>query len=157
MVKGIGRSGIFLNSISNRLAAASTKSRFMGMIVGTGISQLIEQPGKGLRFDLEEMESGEAEWYLNLTKTEDELGPLDFIKSQKVAPSAQKLGEGPSLKAVVNRQPRRNQRSKIVAIEEIDDDEEEAEEIPYEGPDYDGSDSDDDPTLANRQRPTPPV
>lgn len=157
MVKDIGRSGIFLNAISNRLAAASTKSRFMGMIVGTAISQLIEQPGKGLRFDLEEMESDEAQWYLDLIKTKDELGPVGFIKSQKMAPNAQKSGEVPSVKAAENRQPRQSQQSKIVAIEEIDDDDDEAEEIPYEDPDDDGSDSDDDPTLANRQKPTPPV
>lgn len=159
MVTDIGRSGIFLNAISNRLAAASPKSRFLGMIVGTAISQLIERPGKGLRFDLEEMESDEADWYLNLIETKDDLGPLDSIKPQKMEPSLKKPDGVPSPTAVKNRQSRPNQQSKIVAIEEVDEDEDGAEDmdIPYENQEHDGSDDDDDPTLANKPKPTPPV
>ena len=156
MVKDVGRSGIFLNAISNRLAAANTQSRFLGMIVGTAISQLIEQPGKALRFDLEEMESEEATGYLNLVKTKDKLGSLDSLNPQKeTEPKTQKPDKVPS---VTPSQPRPSQQSKIVAIEEIDDeDEDDVEEIPYENPDADESDSEDDPTVANQQKPTPPV
>ena len=59
-MKEIGRSSIFLGSISNRLAASSTRARFLGLIVGTAISELVEQPGKAMKFDLQEMESEEA-------------------------------------------------------------------------------------------------
>lgn len=152
MVKDIGRSGIYLSAISNRLAAASTQSRFLGMIVGTAISQLIEQPGKTLRFDLEEMESEEARGYLNLVKTNDGLGSLDSLKPQKEAAM-----QRPDKKSSAPPPQPRSQRSKVVAIEEIDEDEDGVEEIPYENPNLDESDSEDDPTVANRPKPTPPV
>lgn len=155
MVKDIGRSGIFLSAVSNRLAAASTKARFLGMIVGTAISQLIEEPGKAMRFDLEEMESDEAYWYLSLVKMKDEFGSLDAIKTQKNEISKQQMpSEASSTTSTAHTQPRSSQQSKIISIEEVDDG---AEEIPYETPGFDASDSDDDPTLVKRKKPTPPV
>jgi hypothetical protein len=32
----------YLNAVSNRLAASSNRARLLGMIIGTGISELIE-------------------------------------------------------------------------------------------------------------------
>ncbi|KAL2847666.1 telomere length regulation protein-domain-containing protein [Aspergillus pseudodeflectus] len=163
----IGRTSVFLNAVSNRLAAASTRARFLGMLIGTAISQLIEEPGKAMRFDLEEMESTEAEWYLSLIRTEDSIGSLETIKLQEnLAPrSSQKLDKGKTFTS--NYQPfkkaSQTATSKIVAIEEIGDSDEEEEEeededlIPYEKPDEDPSDSDDDPTLVQRKKPTAPV
>ena len=160
MVKGIGHSGIFLNAVSNRLAAASTKARFLGMIVGMAISQLIDESGKAMKFDLEEMESDEAQWYLSLVKTKDELGSLDAIKTQKDKTlKAQRRGEASAATSVAHTRQQKRQQSKIISIEEVGDsgDEEEGEEIPYEKPDSDTSDSDADPTLVKRKKPTPPV
>ncbi|KAI9926433.1 telomere binding protein [Aspergillus wentii] len=159
ILKEVGRSSIFLNVVSNRLAASSTRARFLGMIIGTAISQLIEEPGKGMKFDLEEMESEEAHWYLNLLRTEDEPGSLGLLKEQKdSAPKANR----PTKKS--SSTPAQSQTTKIVAIEEIEDsaneDEEEEEDddlIPYEKPDDDPSDSDEDPTLIQRNKPTVPV
>jgi telomere length regulation protein len=159
-VRDIGRSGVFLNAVSNRLAAASTKARFLGMIVGTAISQLIEQPGKAMRFDLEEMDSDEAQWYLSLVKTKDDFGSLDAVKPQKDETRKTQKVDAPSATSVARTQPPTSQQSKIVSIEEVDDsgdEEDHAEEIPYENPDIDASDSDDDPTLVKRKKPTPPV
>lgn len=158
MVKDIGRSGTFLNAVSNRLGAASTRARFLGMIVGTAISQLIEPPGKAMRFDLEEMESDEARWYLGLVKTEDSFGSVDAIKSQKgqthQSNKSNYLFQPPS---AARSRPRTTQQSKIVAIEEVEDSGNEDEQVPYENPDVDASDSDDDPTLVRKTKPTPPV
>lgn len=159
-MKEIGRSGIFLNGISNRLAAASIRARFLGMIVGTAISQLIEEPGKAMKFDLEEMESEEAEWYLNLTKTKDILGSLDSIHSRNDSTSkTQRPARSLSSDPAQSRD--KPQSAKIEAIEEIDDSENKEEEdedlIPYEKPDDDPSDDDDDPTLVQRNKPTAPV
>ncbi|ODM20973.1 hypothetical protein SI65_04026 [Aspergillus cristatus] len=160
-VKEIGRSGIFLSGVSNRLAASSIRARFLGMIVGTAISQLIEEPGKGMKFDLEEIESEEALWYMNLINTKDTLGSLDSIRTP--TPKAQKPAK--NLSSDPTFQPRsKPQSSKIVAIEEIESENEEEEEeeedddlIPYEKPDDDPSDDDDDPTLVQRIKPTAPV
>lgn len=157
----IGRSSIFLSAISNRLAATSIRARFLGMTVGTAISELIEQPGKGMKFDLEEMESDEATWYLKLIRTKDSLGSLNALRSPGDSiPGTQKpAAKTPKTQAQVqSNQP----RSKIVAIEEIEDSEneedgEDEDLIPYEKPDDDLSDDDDDPTLVQRNKPTPPV
>lgn len=129
------------------------------MIVGTAISQLIEQPGKAMRFDLEEMESDEARWYLDLLKVQDGFGSLDSIKPEKdVTQKTRKPAETSPTPMVSQNKPRANQQSKIVAIEEVEDSGSEGvEEIPYENPGDEATDSDDDPTLVKRTKPTPPV
>ncbi|KAL3479357.1 telomere length regulation protein-domain-containing protein [Aspergillus californicus] len=164
-MKRIGRTGVFLNAVSNRLAAASTRARFLGMIIGTAISQLIEEPGKAMEFQLEEMESNEAEWYLNLTRADDKIGSLASLKMLRnttISPQHTTKGSAIASRPFV----KRNQGiSKIVAIEEIDgededkDGEEDEDEdlIPYEKPDEDPSDEDEDPTLIQRNKPTAPV
>ncbi|CAL5868119.1 uncharacterized protein PFLUO_LOCUS2343 [Penicillium psychrofluorescens] len=158
-LKEIGRTGIFLNSVSNRLAASSNRARFLGMIVGTGMSRLIEEPGKAMEFDLEEMRGEEAHRYLNLITVHDQVGSLESIKSirdlrQLPQPKATRSKRAPQAKG-------RPQTGKIVAIEEIDDSDEETDEdedlVPYEKPDADASDSDEDPTLVQRNKPTAPV
>jgi telomere length regulation protein len=161
-VKDVGRSGAYLNAVSNRLAASSNRARLLGMIIGTGISELIEEPDKVLRFDLEDMRSEEALWYLGLTKVRDEVGSPESIKSlQEALPGKPKLARSKPVQKP-KAQFSRHHTSKIVAIEEVDDgDEDEDEEdddlIPYEKPDDDAYDSDDDPTLIQRNKPTAPV
>lgn len=113
-----------------------------------------------MKFDLEEMESEEAAWYMNLIKTKDTLGSLDSIRLQK--DSIQKSAKSSSSKPTAPKQPRANQNPvKIVSIEEIEESENEDEEdedlVPYEKPDDDPSDDDDDPTLVQRNKPTAPV
>ncbi|KAL3459423.1 telomere length regulation protein-domain-containing protein [Aspergillus heterothallicus] len=159
-MKSIGRTGVFLNAVSNRLAAASTRARFLGMLIGSAISQLIEEPGKAMRFDLEEMESAEAKCYLGLIQTEDSIGSLDSIKLQGIGATEPK--QKPSFshsRPLKTATP--TTTAKIVAIEEIYDsdaeEDEDADLIPYEKPDEDPSDSDDDPTLVQRNKPTAPV
>jgi telomere length regulation protein len=160
-VKEIGRSGAYLNAVSNRLAASSNRARFLGMIVGTGISELIEEPGKALNFDLEEMRSEEALWYLSLTQVQDKVSSPDFVRIlQEVLPA--EPGPVRSKPAQKPKAPSfRPQTSKIVAIEEIEDSDEDEDEdddlVPYERPDDDAYDSDEDPTLIQRNKPTAPV
>ncbi|GFF55840.1 DNA replication checkpoint protein tel2 [Aspergillus udagawae] len=163
-VKDAGWSSIFLNTVSNRLAASSSKARFLGMIIGTAISQLIEEPGKAMKFDLEEMESDEAVSYLDLVKKTDRVGSLDYIKiSKEQTPNEPRSpAQRPSSSRTEGVRASNAQSVKIVSIEEIgdsenDENEEDDDLIPYEKPDDDPSDSDDDPTLVNRNKPTPPV
>ncbi|RDW78994.1 telomere length regulation TEL2 family protein [Aspergillus mulundensis] len=163
-MKSIGRTSVFLNAVSNRLAAASTRARFLGMIIGTAISQLIEEPGKAMKFDLEEMESDEATWYLKLVKTDDRVGSLDSLKAFR---DTSREPRGLETKSRVSSASRPIAKAspataKIVAIEEIYDSDEEDEDedddlIPYEKPDEDPDDEDDDPTLIERNKPTAPV
>ncbi|CEO60321.1 hypothetical protein PMG11_04953 [Penicillium brasilianum] len=161
---GIGRIGVFLNAVSNRLAASSNRARFLGMIVGTGISQLIEKPGNAMKFDLEEMQSEEALWYLSLTTVQDNVGPLESIKALQNAPLRTQQptkGTQVSRNQKLKSHSKPPQSSKIVAIEEIDDSEEDTDEdddlLPYEKPDDDAEDEEDDPTLIQRNKPSAPV
>jgi telomere length regulation protein len=135
------------------------------MIIGTAISQLIEEPGKAMKFDLEEMEGDEATWYLSLVNPSDKIGSLDSIKipksmSKKPGPAAARAEARTSAARPLGKS---NQcTTKIVAIEEIGNlDEEDVDEdddlIPYEKPDEDPADEDDDPTLLQRNKPTAPV
>ncbi|KAE8352543.1 telomere length regulation protein-domain-containing protein [Aspergillus coremiiformis] len=155
----IGRSSTFLNTVSNRLAASSSKARFLGMIIGMSISQLIEQPGKAMRFDLEEMESDEALRYFNLVKVQDSVGSLESIKSPTNSIPKSQKHEPDSVRTTQKQPPRRT--AKIVAIEEIESenegDEDDEDLIPYEKPDEDPYDSEEDPTLIKRNKPAAPV
>jgi telomere length regulation protein len=134
------------------------------MIVGTGISQLIEEPGKAMRFDLEDMQSEEALWYLSLTTVQDNVGTFESIRALQNAPlRTQQPTKGTQISQ--NQKPKAHsnplQPSKIVAIEEIDDSEEDTDEddglLPYEKPDDDAEDEEDDPTLIQRNKPSAPV
>ncbi|GAQ06402.1 hypothetical protein ALT_3723 [Aspergillus lentulus] len=162
-VKDAGRSSIFLNTVSNRLAASASKARLLGMIIGTAISQLIDEPGKAMKFDILEMESDEAVSYLDLVKKADRVGSLDYIKIPKEQPPKKPRppGQGPPSRTTGVRASNA-QSVKVVSIDEIgdsenDESEEDEDLIPYEKPDEDSSDSDDDPTLVQRNKPTPPV
>lgn len=134
------------------------------MIIGTGISELMEEPGKAMQFDLEEMQSEEAIWYLSLTKVQDKIGSFESMKILQKASSLsqQPIGKSRSRSEDKPRtRPSQPQTSKIVAIEEVDDSGEETEEdedlAPYEKPDDDVEDEDEDPTLVQRKKPTAPV
>jgi telomere length regulation protein len=130
------------------------------MIIGTGISGLIEEPDKALKFDIEEMRGEEADWYLNLTKVEDEVGSSESIRTlQRALPTKP---EPIRSKPLPKSKPvQHHGTSKIVAIEEIEDTDEEEDEdddlMPYEKPGDDPYDSDEDPTLIQRNKPIAPV
>jgi telomere length regulation protein len=131
------------------------------MIVGMGISDLVEPAGKAMKFDLEGFDGEETEWYLALTRVDDKIGSIQDL--QKFDSEKEKISKpAKTSKPKVAWAPSSIQResSKIVAIEEIidDDDEDEEEEfMPYDKPDSDASDSEDDPTLVQRGKPTAPV
>jgi telomere length regulation protein len=158
----VGRSGAFLNTVSNRLAASSSRARFLGMIIGMSISRLIEQPGKAMNFELGEMESDDALWYFNLIDVQDSVGSLETIKwSTDLTSKSQKHAKDSSTSAKTTQEKPPPRTAKIVAIEEIESENDESDEeedlIPYEKPDEDPYDSDEDPTLVQRNKLTAPV
>ncbi|KAJ5650753.1 uncharacterized protein N7484_004476 [Penicillium longicatenatum] len=154
-IKEVGRSGAFLTAISNRLAASSNRARLMGMIVGTGMSELVEEPGKSMKFDLEEMRSAETQWYLSLIRSRDDVGSFESIQSLL---KTDEPSSAPS-KAKNPKPPSRPQRIvEVISDDEDEDDETEDEDlIPYEKPDDDAEDDDEDATLVQRNKPTAPV
>ncbi|KAJ5267510.1 hypothetical protein N7478_010318 [Penicillium angulare] len=153
-IKEVGHSGAFLSSISNRLASSSNRARIMGMIVGTGISELMEEPGNSLKFDLEEMKSAEAQWYLSLVRAKDEVGSFETLK-HLLNPA-----DLNSAQARETQKPKSKSRPQKIVEVVSDDEEDESEDedlIPYEKPDEDVDDDDEDPTLVQRNKPTAPV
>lgn len=158
----ISRSSVYLNSISNRLAASSPRARFLGMVVGTAISELIDAEDKRMVFGAEELQGPDGLWYKSLTHVQDEIGSIRDLKvSPKSTPSATRNKKAtittkktaPSTKQA---KPG-NATSKIISIEEIEGSSD-AEDLPmYEKPDSDPSDEDEDPTLVQRDKPTAPV
>lgn len=160
-LKHLSRSSIYLNAVSNRLAASSQRARFLGMVVGTAFSELVDPKDKRMAFSTDEMDSSDGQWYRSLTAVNDSLGLVEDLKSastplneSSVQPIRSTDGSslGRSKKSVQT-------SSKVISIEEIDDSSEsEAEDLPmYEKPDSDPEDEDEDPTLVQRNRPTAPV
>jgi telomere length regulation protein len=132
------------------------------MIVGMAISQLIEPAGSAMKFDLEEVESERAKWYLALVRAEDSIGSLEPLRVQNVENRISIKKNSKKLSSRLSPQDypaASSHASKVISIEEItDDDEKEGDDlIPHEKPDTDASDSEDDPTLIRRSKPTAPV
>ncbi|KAL2041371.1 hypothetical protein N7G274_005753 [Stereocaulon virgatum] len=155
-------SSIYLNAISNRIAASSPRARFLGMIVGTAVSQLVDSEDKKMVFSAEELSGSDGQWYAYLTNVNDKIGSISDLNPAQV-PSVKCPGKTMTLVTRNIKPPRPtkalNTTSKIITIEEIDNgSESELEDLPmYEKPDSDPSDEDDDPTLLQRNRPTAPV
>lgn len=157
----IARSSLYLSAISNRLAASSTRASLLGMIVGTAISELVDSKEKRMNFSTEEVDSTEGQWYRSLTQLTDTVGSISDLKpsassssgtSSSSSRNRSKSGETSRLSI------RTGSTSKIISIEELDNSESEDEDlVKYEKPDSDPSDSEEDATLVQRNRPVAPV
>ncbi|KAL8995110.1 MAG: hypothetical protein Q9169_005093 [Polycauliona sp. 2 TL-2023] len=154
------RSSLYLNSISNRLAASSQRVSLLGMYLGTAMSKLIDPPERRMNFDSEEMTSSRGQRYLSLTEIQDSLGSMDDLKRKEVK---SELSFRPAKttaskeKNPKERNEKASEGSKIISIEEVDDQSEDEVLPMYAKPDSDASDSDDDPTVIERNKPTAPV
>lgn len=133
------------------------------MVVAMGISALVDSPDKAMKFDLEEMNSEEAKWYRSLTGIGDSIGSIESLTDWKEAMAPQQPKKdsktSTSKHAVEDVSHKHVHTTRIVAIEEITTDSEEEDDdlMSYEKPDSDASDSEDDPTLIQRSKPTAPV
>ncbi|CAD6504137.1 BgTH12-05874 [Blumeria graminis f. sp. triticale] len=158
-LKMMMRTGANLSVISNRLASSSNRIRFLGMVVGEALSSLVDSDCNKMEFKVEEMTTHETEWYKSLVYVLDSVGSIKKLNLQpnsydynQIQP--QKLGALKATKTLSRAS------SKIVAIEEVminrlnpeDDD-----LTPYIKPDSDAEDSDDDPTVIDRNKPISPV
>jgi telomere length regulation protein len=161
MLTRLSRSPQYLHAVSNRLGASLPRARFLGMIVGTGVSRLVDAPDKAMKFDMEEMESDDARRFLDLVNVADKIGDVEDLKRHTTVakPASTKSSKIP--KQEMRQAPKKglsNYTSKIISIEEVEGDEESDDGlVPYQKPDDDPSDSDEDPTLINRSKPKAPV
>jgi telomere length regulation protein len=162
-VKILTRSSPFLNAVSSRLAATTERARLLGMVVGEAISGLVEETGKQMDFKMEQTKTPEAEWYKSLVTVADTIGSVGLLRT----PTALMERESRSQNIQGSRHSDRKAKpatrqqpaSKIISIEELSDGSYESEDdlVPYAKPDSDAEDSDDDPTLVVRDKPTAPV
>ena len=157
----LSRSSLYLNAVSNRLAASSQRARFLGMVVGTAFSELADPKDKRMAFSTDEMDSSDGRWYRSLTRVNDPVGSFEHLKSTSAPPI--KPHVKPSILSKSNNpgttiKPAKPS-SKVISIEEIDNSSgSEAEDLPmHEKPDTDPEDEDEDPTVVQRNRPTAPV
>lgn len=165
-LKQISSSGEFLHMVSARLSASVPRARFLGMVVATAISKLVDTPDKAMNFGVEEMDSEEANTWFELVNVADTVGDLNALKTATtlaVPKTAKKRPFATNSKRSSKPVP---QSTRIIAIEEISDsdkenasseEEDDPDLRPYSRPDSDPEDSDDDPTLINRNKPSAPV
>jgi telomere length regulation protein len=158
------RSSRYLNAGSNRLAAPSELGRFLGMVVGEALSALGEKPEKQMKFKMDELESEDALWFKSLTRVGDSPGSMDVLKSSQTTglsqrPAERKVARKQKAPKRVPTQKGTARTSKIIAIEELSDasDSEQDDLAPYAKPDSDPEDSDEDPTLVQRNKVSAPV
>lgn len=157
----LARSSVYLNAISNRLGASSQRAAFLGMVVGTAISELVDPIEKRMKFSSEHIDSLDGQWYLNLTKMRVEVGVISDLKPVNASSNKALTHTTKGTKGGQAAKPttKSTEASKIISIEEVfDDSESEEEDLPaYQKPDSDESDEDEDPTLVQRDKPAASV
>ena len=160
-LRKVSKSSLYLSGISNHLAASSAKSRLLGMVFGSAVSDFVDEPSKKLAFTAEDTDSAEWQWYKSLPNNKVPIGHIPDLKfrqkKSKVVQSQQddrKAHDDTKAK----RTPRQEQSSRILSIEEVTDESESEDDLPvYQKPDSDPEDDDDDPELVQRNKPTAPV
>lgn len=157
-IKHVARSSTYISAVSDRLGASVPRARYLGMIIGVALSRLVEEPGKVMDFGVEEMDSEESKAWLNLVNVHDVLGSLDSLHEKRKNENSAMKQERPRPKSKSSNRSKQPTTSKIISIEEVEDNESEDDDlVPYQKPDDDPSDSEDDPTLIDRYKPAAPV
>ena len=156
----MSRSSLYLNAVSNRLAASSPRASVLGMYVGTAVSELVDPIDKRMNFSSEELKSTEGQHFLGLTKLQDRLGSMEDVKNDISVIEKEEAREKTSAVQQIKPHSSSNRAamgSKIISISEVES-ESETDDLPkYAKPDSDASDSDEDPTVINRDKPSAPV
>lgn len=169
------RSSGHMSGTSNRLHTSNSRARWLGMVVATAISCLVDKERSRMSFGTDELRTGEGEWYQDLVKVKDEVGSFEDFR--EVLRSQSKLVKHPRAKAVNTqtlpmlngkqtfgpvRPPVQTEVHGEKVMEILDDDDalesnHDDSFTPYAKPDSDAEDSDEDATLVNRNKSRPPV
>ncbi|KAK3488943.1 telomere length regulation protein-domain-containing protein [Neurospora hispaniola] len=148
------RSSPWLNAISNRLSSSNQRARFLGMVIGEGLSSLVDKGDKRLNFQVEEMEVPDGKWYKSLVEIQDTLGSWDPLLNPQELTQKRTSSKRPSHKPAPTQL-----RTQGFIIEELSDESlsEQDDVVGYSKPDSDAEDSDDDPELVRRDKAKAPV
>ncbi|RMZ66885.1 telomere length regulation [Pyrenophora seminiperda CCB06] len=158
-LKMMANSTYHVSGMSNRIGAASTRARFLGIAVGVAISKMADKPDLQLKFELEGVEGEEAKWYQHLTGVDDKIGMVADLKSRdkstvsamKAQPKPKPISKSPKAPGITEIQGPR-----VIEIAS-DSEDEDADLMMYDKPDSDPEDDTDDATAINRNKPTAPV
>lgn len=158
LVKTTSRSSSYIHAVSNRLGSSIPRARYLGMIVGVAISRLVDEPGEVMDFGAEEMESEEAKAWLSLVNVNDKVGVVEDLQNIEPSTPQSVTKSAPPTKKMKEPAQKKQMTSKITSIEEVEDSEPEDDDlVPYQKPDDDPPDSEEDPTLIDRSKPATPV
>ncbi|KAI4631649.1 uncharacterized protein J4E87_002355 [Alternaria ethzedia] len=148
-----------VNGMSNRIGAASTRARFLGIAVGVAISKMVDNPELQLKLELEGSEAEEASWYQRLTEVDDKIGEVtNLATKQDTVASTKRVQSKPKPPPKVSKASGITEIQGPRVIEVLSDSEDEdADLMVYEKPDSDPEDDTDDATAINRNKPTAPV
>jgi telomere length regulation protein len=163
LFKSYAKSSQQLNAVSVRLGSSSLRTRWLGMLVGTIISTMVDKGDTGLKFEDDSLDTTEAKWYKKLPKVNDKPAAklewnqvfkpkVEDIQRPKSVPSKAMVKSALFKSAKERHQGPLQKAPKMVQLIEEEDD-----LVPYAKPDSDPEDEDDDPTLVNRDKPKPPV
>lgn len=149
-----------MHTVSNRLGSSVPRTRLFGMVVGVAMSQCVDEPGRVMNFQVEEMETIEVKDLLALSRIRDLIGKVDGLKHLTTHKDENSTVQKKPKKPTPNKS--RGERpeliTKVMAIEEVEtssDDEDDL--IPYQKLVDDPDDSDEDPTLINRDKVKAPI
>ncbi|KAM0724260.1 hypothetical protein Q7P37_000142 [Cladosporium fusiforme] len=165
------RSSGHMQGVSNRLDASNTRARWLGMVMGTAFSSMVDKQGSMLNFGTDDMQSQDAKWYTGLINLDDKPSTLeDFLKliTEKSVerPRKEKATQPRNMPKIDGKptfgplRPPQKRQTEIEGdriAEIIDTDEDDDELRSYAKPDSDAEDSDEDATLVNRDKTRPPV
>ena len=144
-LKEVAASSIYNDGLSNRLAASVDRVRFLGMIVGESVSRKLDPEERRLKFKVPETESPTAESWRSLIEIDDDIRPLKELHSGIVEETTEITLP---------------KETPMVPVEEflVDNTEDlDADLKTYPAPESDAEDSDDDPTLINREKTPNPL
>ena len=166
------RSSGHMQGVSNRLDASNARARWLGMIVGTALSSLVDKEGSKLSFGTDDMQGPEADRYFALITMNDRPSTLgDFLelvieKPENKRSVVQRGTKPPAMPKIDGKptfgpvRPPAKAQTEIEGnqITEISDtDSDDGGLMPYAKPDSDAEDSDEDATLVNRDKTRAPV
>jgi telomere length regulation protein len=130
------------------------------MVVGECLSNLVDKTDKKLDFHMDETEADEAKALKALVTIDDKVGPTTTLlriatTTSGTLPSSSLLTAKPKKPASVPRSKPSIIKAKAI-IEEVDSEDDEEDLVPY-AKNSDPEDSDEDPTLVQRNKTKPPV
>lgn len=128
------------------------------MVIGETLSGLVDKQNSKMDFKTDDMSTPEALWYKNLVHVEDGAG--DIASNLLEALLKQDQGGQHREMQHLAKRPAKPSESKVMLVQEVSDDsatESDNDLQTYAKPDSDQSDSDEDPTLLNRNKPAAPV